>query len=120
MGLSPNRITGLREYIQDIIGALLGAGGYNDGGNSFSLVNLLLHDGISNGVTNKAPTENAVYDALALKQDTAGQSLTLVGQASAPAAPAAGQYVLYVLSADGKLYIKNSSNVAAVVGSQST
>lgn len=76
-------------------------------------------DAINNGTTDVAPSQNAVYDALVLKQDALGASLTLVGQAVAPAAPAAGNYILYVLSGDGKLYIKDSSDVATVVGSQS-
>lgn len=74
---------------------------------------------ITNGVTATAPSQDAVYDALVLKQDALGASLTLVGQAVAPPAPAAGNYILYVLSGDGKLYIKDSADVATVVGLQS-
>ena len=73
---------------------------------------------ITNGVTTSAPSQNAVYDALVLKQDAEGASLTLAGQASDPASPAAGHFVLYVLSSDGLLRIKDSSGTVTVVGAQ--
>ena len=75
-------------------------------------------DAINNGTTDVAPSQNAVYDALVLKQDASGASLNLIGQGSAPATPAAGTYVLYVLSGDGKLYIKDDTGAATVVGTQ--
>lgn len=75
---------------------------------------------ITNGVTTSAPSQDAVYDALLLKADTTGvASFMLAGQASAPAAPAAGYYKLYVLTADGKLRIKDSADSTTVVGTQS-
>lgn len=74
---------------------------------------------ITDAVTDSAPSQNAVHDALVLKQDADISFLTFAGQGSAPATPASGHYVLYVLTADGKLYIKNSSGTATVIGTQS-
>jgi hypothetical protein len=80
---------------------------------------LLIGDAIANGETGKAPTQNAVYDALALKVDGGSNIVTLATRASAPSAPASGYVNLYVLTADGKLYIQNSSDTKTVVGTQS-
>lgn len=74
-------------------------------------------DSITDGVADIAPSQNAVFDALALKQDTLSDGLRLNVLGVAPAAPAAGTVILYVLN-DGNLYIKDENDVATVVGTQ--
>lgn len=76
-----------------------------------------VQDSITDGVANIAPSQNAVFDSLALKQDALSDGLRLNVLGVAPAAPAAGTVILYVLN-DGKLYIKDENDVATVVGTQ--
>lgn len=65
------------------------------------LVTLLIEDAINNGEVTKAPTENAVFDALALKQ-TAGASITLASftVATLPSASPAAK-LIYVSDESG-------------------
>lgn len=76
-----------------------------------------VQDAIGDGVTTFAPSQNAVFDALALKQDALSDGLRLNVLGAAPAAPAAGTVILYVLN-DGKLYIKDENDVTTIVGTQ--
>jgi hypothetical protein len=92
------------DYIEDRVNEIASA-----------IVAQVIEDAITNSTTSKAPTSNAVYDALASKLDNT--VLTVQEQAS-PSNPASGYYKLFVKS-DGKLYIRNSAGTEAVVGTQS-
>lgn len=119
-------IPGLEEYIQDRIANILGKSSYDDAANTYDFAAAAqaacVAQTITNGVTTSAPSQDAVFDALALKQNAAAGAvaatvITATEQA-APASPDAGFYKLYVKS-DGKLYIKNSGGTETVVGTQS-
>lgn len=116
-------IPGLEEFIQDKVAEFLGAAGYDDAENTFDMASVArsacVAQTITNGTTTSAPSQDAVFDALALKANgSATNGIVLDGLAAKPGTPpAAGFYHLYVKD-DGKLYLQNSSDTETLVGGQ--
>ncbi len=78
-------------------------------------ISSIIEDAINNGVTNKAPTENAVYDALATKADLTNLSQTITTAAvTGLTAPVAGSDATNKTYVDG-LVTPLSSSVSGKV-----
>jgi len=88
MSIGVGDVSGLDENTRDVIGTALVAGSgvavtVDDPGNTITIaVSGLVADAINDGTTTVAPSQNAVFDALALKADLASPALT--GDPTAP------------------------------------
>ena len=92
MSIGVGDVSGLDENTRDVIGTALVAGSgvavtVDDPGNTITIaVSGVVADAINDGVTTVAPSQNAVYDALALTAPLASPTFT-----GTPAAPTATQ-----------------------------
>ena len=92
MSIGVGDVSGLDENTRDVIGTALVAGSgvavtVDDAGNTITVaVSGVVADAINDGVTTVAPSQNAVFDALALKAPTDSPTFT-----GTPAAPTATQ-----------------------------
>ena len=92
MSIGVGDVSGLDENTRDVIGTALVAGSgvavtVDDPGNTITIaVSGVVADAINDGTTTVAPSQNAVFDALALKAPIASPTFT-----GTPAAPTATQ-----------------------------
>ena len=88
MSIGVGDVSGLDENTRDVIGTALVAGSgvavtVDDPGNTITIaVSGVVADAINDGTTTVAPSQNAVYDALAMKAPIASPALT--GNPTAP------------------------------------